>query len=745
MVDKFLLYIRNNKRYIIFIHLIYLLFLIQIFYTNSIVIDSRFEVALESKKFLQDLFFSWQNDRLLGYSNTWNVTYIFPFAIFYYILDFIFNIVNSATLFFSSLLFLSYYSFYIFIKNEINYNKDSILLIVPSIFYSANIFVALNLSEYTVLILPYVFLPLQLLLLSNVLTYNKYRDIFLLSTSFLFVTAINPPTLAINLIALFIYFICKIINTSGINYIKLIRSCIFILIITIAINFYWIILIFSFFTASADYNAILSESLSMQNAASTYLNVFRFIGLWSFNQGHNGIPYYNYSSYYLDNHILLFLNFLTLSIILGYSFLQKSKNNIIKNIAYIYLIISVPMIVGTNQGFFAGTYEYLYNNMPLFSMFRSSYKFMALLILGVAILMSNFLINVKSKTLKYFSVFIFISFIILGSYPIWAKKVFLDGKEIPNIPNYYFEAAEYFKKDKSEFKILLLPVQYFAVFDWGKINANPEIIFDKSLVVRQAGSDEERSNKITLKLYQYLLAKDYESFENLASDLGIKYIVQRNNFDWNFYKEISQSPEQIENVLSTYEKINQFGKLDVYKINYNYKPNIYSRNTEFRRINPTKYSIKSVNINDKQDLSFLESFDKQWNLYLNPIKSNSKDCNVIQEYNNEGKNIKECEYTQKFFEGEELSYLWKQPVFEDSHKLVYDYANQWTIDPEYIKANFDKSYYKENPDGSIDIELTLYFKPQSYFYLGIIISGTTLILCLGYLGYVFYRKRGGKG
>jgi hypothetical protein len=49
--------------------------------------------------------------------------------------------------------------------------------------------------------------------------------------------------------------------------------------------------------------------------------------------------------------------------------------------------------------------------------------------------------------------------------------------------------------------------------------------------------------------------------------------------------------------------------------------------------------------------------------------------------------------------------------------------------------------YKENPDGSIDVELTLYFKPQSYFYLGIIISGTTLILCLGCLGYAFYRKR----
>jgi hypothetical protein len=496
----------------------------------------------------------------------------------------------------------------------------------------------------------------------------------------------------------------------------------------------------SFFTASADYNAILSEPLSMQNGASTYLNIFRFIGLWSFGQGHNGVPYYNYASYYINNIPLLFFNFLTLALVIGYSFFNKSRDTI-KIISYLYIIISIPMTVGTNQGFFAQTYEYLYNNMPLFSMFRSSYKFMALLILAVAILMSYFLINVKNKYLKYISVSVFLIFIVLGSYPIWGKKVFLDGKEISNIPTYYFEASDYFKSDKSKFKIFLLPVQYFAVFEWGKINANPEIIFDKSLVVRQAGSSEEKSNKLTLKLYEYLLAKDYESFESLANNLGIKYIVQRNDFDWQFYKDISQSPEVIADVLSPYKRVAQFDKLDVYELNNDTKPNIYSDNTQFQRINPTKFKININNIDEKQDISFLESFDKQWNLYLNPINSNTKDCNVIQEYNNEGKNIKECEHTQKFFEGEELSYLWKQPVFEDSHRLVYDYANQWTIDPEYIKANFDKSMYKENPDGSIDLELTLYFKPQSYFYLGIIISGTTLILCLSYLGYTFYRKR----
>jgi hypothetical protein len=40
------------------------------------------------------------------------------------------------------------------------------------------------------------------------------------------------------------------------------------------------------------------------------------------------------------------------------------------------------------------------------------------------------------------------------------------------------------------------------------------------------------------------------------------------------------------------------------------------------------------------------------------------------------------------------------------------------------------------------MRLTLYFKPQSYFYLGLLISGTTLLACLGYLAYAYaFAKR----
>lgn len=81
-------------------------------------------------------------------------------------------------------------------------------------------------------------------------------------------------------------------------------------------------------------------------------------------------------------------------------------------------------------------------------------------------------------------------------------------------------------------------------------------------------------------------------------------------------------------------------------------------------------------------------------------------------------NITECvnkDYT--FFEGEELKYLYEKPIFDETHHLVNDYANGRTLDADYIKKNFPKDYYKENQDGSIDVNLTLYFRPQSYFYL----------------------------
>ena len=166
------------------------------------------------------------------------------------------------------------------------------------------------------------------------------------------------------------------------------------------------------------------------------------------------------------------------------------------------------------------------------------------------------------------------------------------------------------------------------------------------------------------------------------------------------------------------KKIEDFGeRYSLYKINDRFRneklymtddllefPEDFSR-VEYRKDASYQYTISIKGIREEEHLVFLDPYHKLWELYL------TKD-------------------REEFLVG--------------SHDVVFGYANGWTIDPEYIKKNFPKDAYTINPDGSINLDLTLYFKPQSYFYLGLIISGTTLVLCLSYLGYIgiqSWRKR----
>lgn len=232
----------------------------------------------------------------------------------------------------------------------------------------------------------------------------------------------------------------------------------------------------------------------------------------------------------------------------------------------------------------------------------------------------------------------------------------------------------------------------------------------------------------------------------------------------------------------------------LYKVNNFNSLNFSFRNILIKKQTPTRYYLNLNNVKIPSSLNFYKSFHSQWKLYLEPYSpincswSTTYSWTLLPEvvwtwiyitktwdtidkitktitwatsydlislnpnlwtwrlekwqeiiipkidtHSWETYDVKECPSENKFYVWWELSKLWQKPIFDDTHKMVYDYANSWTIDPEYIKANYPKEYYKENPDWSIDIRLTLYFKPQSYFYLGLIISWTTFLILVFYL------------
>jgi hypothetical protein len=100
---------------------------------------------------------------------------------------------------------------------------------------------------------------------------------------------------------------------------------------------------------------------------------------------------------------------------------------------------------------------------------------------------------------------------------------------------------------------------------------------------------------------------------------------------------------------------------------------------------------------------------------------------------------------------------------EEDHLMVNGYANSWVIRVDEVcpsnpqtPMSFQENSQGQglegvnvernsncirNSDGSYDMELVVEFWPQRLFYIGAFISITTLLSCLGYLGYDYYRRK----
>lgn len=88
---------------------------------------------------------------------------------------------------------------------------------------------------------------------------------------------------------------------------------------------------------------------------------------------------------------------------------------------------------------------------------------------------------------------------------------------------------------------------------------------------------------------------------------------------------------------------------------------------------------------------------------------------------------------------------WNKDVIElpeENHLMANGYANSWIIDTNEVckvqseKLPSDDSFCIKNSDGSYDFEIIVEFWPQRLYYLGCIISITTLIFCLLWMGFL---------
>lgn len=129
---------------------------------------------------------------------------------------------------------------------------------------------------------------------------------------------------------------------------------------------------------------------------------------------------------------------------------------------------------------------------------------------------------------------------------------------------------------------------------------------------------------------------------------------------------------------------------------------------DFELINPTKKLVHIKGATTPFFLGMSESYHDQWQLQF----QNEKIQGVLKRW---------------------WPFAKPDRVADEYHYKLNGFLNAWYIDTDDWCATQGKC--TKNADGSYDIEMVIEFWPQRWFYLGLLISGTTLAGCLGYLGY----------
>lgn len=713
------------------------------FPSGATVAGGDFYQLIDPLKHFGQYFYAWINQAGQGQMNS-----IFPAAPFYLalgLLDWLgFSSENISSFYIFVFLYGSYLSFYISIK-WLYPGISGLFRVGGGLTYALNYF---TFSIFTYSwgfshhLLFYIFIPLLVSLFIKILFEKSFvlRDFVLYALVFLCSTIAYANT-AFLLALFFIQFLLVVVflmegRINGKNIWKKVLLFAFIYI------FIFGYFIFSFFISNYQYQSSLSHSVvlggnSVRFIMGTSNDVMSILSLDMNKKGLSLNIFYPIALIWI------------LIIFLRRKRMEMNARQLIFGMLTVFLIL-IFLAVRIRDPFF-GINSFLYGTQ-FFSFFRSPEKifvFLPFLWLTILIGMTLYLKIKRNVVLLIFAFFLCVPYgFYFGGIIDGLRRADKFHPYIVKIPDEYRQSANIVNKDKKSASIISLPysvtnsINWSDYPKWGFIGQDIlYLLYDKYFISANVFDHSSLETSLSFKKYNKNGAVNKGLFLKLAQKFSGQFIIFHKdiNPDWLAGSKITQLTLENLQEEGVVDNISDNDYFTLYQLKDAYvKPVISSNdaNVQFEKINPSKYKVSIKGINKKSLIEFHQAFNSQW-VAIAESSSNVLECKTSLDY--QWNNVTECN-NNKFFEGDEFSLLFRKYIPENFHKVVDKYANGWIIDPDYIKNNFEKSDYKENPDGSIDVNLVLYFKPQSYFYLGIIISGMTLLACLGYLGYD-WRKR----
>ncbi len=697
-------------------------------------------------EYFKNFTLSLVSDNQLGtLGNYFSQTYLSPFVLLILFLKNIFYFLNIQFFMFGLNLSLGFFFFYlllgIWIKNKNWF--DFWTKVIAGLTYIFSTFTAYTVwtSQLFGLYLISIF-PLSLYLFILGVQENKLVFIVLdaILLAVMSATLFSVPwiiALVLASIPLLIYIFWQAKK-------RFIFFSVFFVLLIVLLNFHWL---FHFFYAPYNSDKNKSDTISFVLSSETKKTNEYLIREVS---KHNEILYpllnlfhkniqkdFNWNSYAIFSNWherLLPLNLIfPLIVIFPFLILKKTKR-IYKQLYLLALsswLITLFFFTVNIGSWGLDLFLWFNKNIPGFVMFRNMFdKFAPAMAFSYAFLLGisiKIIFDQQNKNINTLLSLVLISTVLLVAKPFIFGEYYKNQlwtttntyTTLSDLNRDFYGLVTYISKMDTSSRFLWLPINtanYILIQDKKFSNHYYSGVSPLQFLTKKNDLDGLLSfpSKFSQSLIDNILKQKTDPVVHFFQQMNVKYIIVNNDVSDELKKSYlytyssrgdlyNAQNENLKKVILG-RRIKDFGKrYSLYEINKSFSsekiylteelnklPNNFSQ-VIYKKRASYRYDIDIANLKGLKYLVFLDPHHKGWGLY--------------------------------FKSGKVL-------IPEPDH-LVFDYANGWTIDSKYIRKNFPQEYYQENPDGSINLKLTLYFKPRDYFYPSIAVSiGTTIILLL---------------
>jgi len=367
--------------------------------------------------------------------------------------------------------------------------------------------------------------------------------------------------------------------------------------LSILLNMFWLLPFFNFERLSIPLNMLTSTPSSFaSHEFSTLLNVIRGFGKWSFFSSIEGLPYLAYSSFYMENTIVIAATIILPILVFSSIILHRNKTVIFLGCLSVFFIF---MSKGINPPL-GELYPLLINNVSIFKAVRESFYFLQALMIPYSILFGyacysliklysgKVLLKIRKQSFIDFrfigGVFLIILLIlpvILTSWPLITGDVITQWND-PDwngvvLPDSYREVNDILKKN-GPIRVLVLPQgTTYVTYEWGYSGGRNLLQYELEvpLVMDHPGDEYFSGAADDFVQFIYGLARggNYEYLSKILAICGVEFVIVETGLSFELGKEADNYVVDLDNS-PFFTKIFESNEIELFKVENSY-PQVY--------------------------------------------------------------------------------------------------------------------------------------------------------------------------